>query len=327
MAWAGQNFSASRLLSLVFFFSGALTMPMAVTAAQAFSSATFARSSAWLVVVASLWSSTCTSCSWVACLVSSVAILTRSSSMLSNWSAEWTHCSATMKRWETDDKRFFLSKIIGHEPLKTVSTKGKSWPPQRDQKEKKRSHKELLTNWKQPLAITSELCEHLATGFPAALERFLWRKYSPRSRYPMAAHHNKDLTCSVRVVDIGEERGVKVTFACLLSLCHLGLFSLHAIMAKGWHSPTSSRTQQVHSSLDIHIHGHGLPGFIAYYTSPPGVNLSTAQVSICVHSCQKKKWRKKDKREKTEDRREEREKRREKREDWGASAVSSRALI
>ena len=88
----------------------------------------------------------------------------------------------------------------------------------------------------------------------------------PRSRFPVAVHHNKDLTCSVRVVDIGEERGLKVTFARLLSLCHLGLFSLYAIMAKGWHSPTSSRTPQVHS-LDVHIHGHGLPGFTAYFTA------------------------------------------------------------
>ena len=66
-----------------------LTMPMAVTAAQAFSSATFARSSAWFrrrrnplefelrLMRAGL-----------PCLVSSVAILTRSSSMLSTWSAE-----------------------------------------------------------------------------------------------------------------------------------------------------------------------------------------------------------------------------------------------
>ena len=29
-------------------------------------------------------------------------------------------------------------------------------------------------------------------------------------------------------------------------------------MAKGWHSPTSSRTQQVQSSLDVHSHGHVL---------------------------------------------------------------------
>ena len=28
-------------------------------------------------------------------------------------------------------------------------------------------------------------------------------------------------------------------------MCHLGLFSLHAITAKGWHSPTGSRIQQV----------------------------------------------------------------------------------
>ena len=36
----------------------------------------------------------------------------------------------------------------------------------------------------------------------------------------------------------------------------LALLPLHAITAKGWHSPTGSRTQQVHSSHDIHIHGH-----------------------------------------------------------------------
>ena len=46
---------------------------------------------------------------------------------------------------------------------------------------------------------------------------------------------------------------------CLLSLCHLGLLSLYAIMAKGWHSPTGSRMQQVRSSLDVLIHGHGEP--------------------------------------------------------------------
>ena len=39
-------------------------------------SATVARSLAWLVVVASRWSSSCITCSWFACLVSSVANLT-----------------------------------------------------------------------------------------------------------------------------------------------------------------------------------------------------------------------------------------------------------
>ena len=104
-------------------------------------------------------------------------------------------------------------------------------------------------------------------------------------RFPMAVHHNKDLTCSVRVVDIGAERGLLFTFACLLSLCHLGLFSLYAITAKGWHAPSGSRTQQVHPSLGVHVHGHGLQGFTAYFTAPPGVNLSTAQVNIRVDSC------------------------------------------
>ena len=107
----------------------------------------------------------------------------------------------------------------------------------------------------------------------------------PRSRFPMAVHHNKDFTCDVRVVGIGKERGLILTFACLLSLCHLGLFSLYAIMAKGWHSPTSFHTQQVHSSLVVHTHGHGQPRFTAFYTAPPGVNFSTAQVTKRVDSC------------------------------------------
>ena len=107
----------------------------------------------------------------------------------------------------------------------------------------------------------------------------------PRSRFPMAVHHNKDVTCDVSVVGIGKERGLILTFACLLSLCHLGLFSLYAIMAKGWHSPTSSPTQQVHSSLVVHTHGHGQPRFTTYYTAPPGVNFSTAQVRKRVDSC------------------------------------------
>ena len=91
----------------------------------------------------------------------------------------------------------------------------------------------------------------------------------------------------VHVVDIGEERGLKVTFACLLSLCHLGLFSLYAIMVKGWHPPTSSRTQQVHSSLDVHIHGHVLSRHThtTCYTAPLGAILSTTQVGIRVNSC------------------------------------------
>ena len=64
--------------------------------------------------------------------------------------------------------------------------------------------------------------------------------------------------CSVPTAHIEEERGLIFTFACLLSLCHLGLFSPYAITAKKWHSPTGSRTQQVQSSLDVHSHGHVL---------------------------------------------------------------------
>ena len=75
-------------LFLLFLFLFLFSLTKIVTAAQAFSSATFARPSAWVVVVAILWSSSCISCSWFPCLVSSVAILTRSSSMLSTGSAE-----------------------------------------------------------------------------------------------------------------------------------------------------------------------------------------------------------------------------------------------
>ena len=37
-------------------------------------------------------------------------------------------------------------------------------------------------------------------------------------------------------------------------------------MAKEWHSPTGSHTQQVRSSLDALIYGHGQPRFTAYCT-------------------------------------------------------------
>ena len=103
------------------------------------------------------------------------------------------------------------------------------------------------------------------------------------------------------MISPGEERGLIFIFACLLSLCHLGLFSLYAITAKGWHSLTGSRTQQVHPSLDVHIHAHGLPGFTAYYTAPRGVNLSTAQVSIRVDSCHQLKRKRKKRRKAAED--------------------------
>ena len=91
--------------------------------------------------------------------------------------------------------------------------------------------------------------------------------------------------CSVRIADIEEERGLIFTFASLLSFCHLGLFSPYAIMAKVWHSPTGSRTQQVRSSLDVHTHGHVLSRHThSVFTAPPGAILSTTQVGIGVDS-------------------------------------------
>ena len=64
--------------------------------------------------------------------------------------------------------------------------------------------------------------------------------------------------------------------------CQVGLFLLHAITAKGWHSPTGSRMQQVLSSLDVLVVGHGLSGHTAYSTAPPGANVSDVQVGIHV---------------------------------------------
>ena len=81
-------------------------------------------------------------------------------------------------------------------------------------------------------------------------------------------------------VELGQERGLTFTFACLLSLCHLGLLSLYALMAQRWHSPTRSRTQQVRSSLDVLIHGNGQARFTASYTATLGGMVSDVQHSI-----------------------------------------------
>ena len=40
--------------------------------------------------------------------------------------------------------------------------------------------------------------------------------------------------------------------------CRVSLFLLHAITAKGWHSPTGSRMQRVLALLDVLVHGHVL---------------------------------------------------------------------
>ena len=83
-------------------------------------------------------------------------------------------------------------------------------------------------------------------------------------------------------------RGVRVAdqfiFAALLSLSHLGLLSLYAIIAKELPSPTGSHTQQVRSVLDVLIHGHGQHGSTAYYPAPLGAIISDVQHSIRVDS-------------------------------------------
>ena len=54
-------------------------------------------------------------------------------------------------------------------------------------------------------------------------------------------------------------------------------------MAKGWPCPTSSRTQQVLSPLDVLIHGHGQPRFTASYTAPLVAMVSGVQHSLPVN--------------------------------------------
>ena len=86
----------------------------------------------------------------------------------------------------------------------------------------------------------------------------------------------------MHVVDIGEERGLTFTFACLLSLCHLGPLSLFAIMAKGWHSLAHSKFI-LHSKSTVMV--MYCPDTHSVFTAPPGAILSTTQVGIRVDSC------------------------------------------
>ena len=56
------------------------------------------------------------------------------------------------------------------------------------------------------------------------------------------------------VVISGQRRCLTVTSTCDLGvMCHLSLIPLHAITAKGWHSPTGSHIQQVPSSYNSNI--------------------------------------------------------------------------
>ena len=99
-------------------------------------------------------------------------------------------------------------------------------------------------------------------------------------------HWNSSVTSSLPLKHDREDGGLAFTFACLISLRHLGLFSLHAIMAKGWHSPTGSPTQQVRSPLDVLVRGHGQPRFTACCTAPLGTMVSYGQYRTRVYSCQ-----------------------------------------
>ena len=150
-----------------------------------------------------------------------------------------------MKRWWTDDRHFFLSQISGHKTQRSTT--------KHCEYRRKGVTKNCCTNRRQLAAIKSELCEHLATGFTVALEMILVTLVLPRSRFPMTVHHNKDLTCSVRVVDIGEERGLILIFACLLSLCPWPVLTVcdHgqgvALSDRLSHTASSSFTRRPHS--------------------------------------------------------------------------------
>ena len=71
------------------------------------------------------------------------------------------------------------------------------------------------------------------------------------------------------VVISGQGRGLTVISACDLGeACHLGLFPMHAITAKGRHSQTGSRIQQVPSSYTPNICSCI---FWRVFNAPPGV--------------------------------------------------------
>ena len=82
------------------------------------------------------------------------------------------------------------------------------------------------------------------------------------------------------------ERGHTFTFACLLSLCHLGLFSPYAIMARRG----TPRQALAHSKFVLHSTSTLMVVCCpdtqhSVFTAPPGAILSTTPVGIRVDSC------------------------------------------
>ena len=64
---------------------------------------------------------------------------------------------------------------------------------------------------------------------------------------------------------------VSVTSACDLGeACHLGLFLVHAVIAKGWHSSRGSRMHQVPSLLSVVQHGRPEVNSGACFAPRPG---------------------------------------------------------
>ena len=73
-------------------------------------------------------------------------------------------------------------------------------------------------------------------------------KWFPTCSRPTIVHLSN---CGVRIAVIGEERGLKFTFACLLSLCHLGLFS-HRM--RSWPRGGTHRQALAHAQVKFLSH-------------------------------------------------------------------------
>ena len=116
-------------------------------------------------------------------------------------------------------------------------------------------------------------------------------------------HHNKDLTCSVHVIDIGEERGLTIHFR-LPPLVVPPWPVPHCMRSwpRSGTQPTSSRTQQVHSSLDVHIHGHVLSRHTQLVYRPAGRDLEH-HASRYTCGFRKEKRKKKNRKKKNEKKR------------------------
>ena len=75
--------------------------------------------------------------------------------------------------------------------------------------------------------------------------------------------------------------------ACLLSVrARLACSYCMRSQPMVWHPPTGSRMQQVLSSLDVLVNGHGLSRHTANSTAPPSAKVSEVQSGGHVDLCQ-----------------------------------------